>query len=343
MRILIIGGTGLISGPITKYLLARGDQVVHFNPGDRAAPPAEVQTILGDRCNREEFEARLADESFDAVIDMFCFNAGDAESDVRTFAGRTEHFTFCSTVCVYGEDFPHSVFIKEDHPRNPIGKYPCGKAAAEEVFEAAFSRGDLPVTIMRPSRVLGPTVVLKHNTGAVRNNTIVADSTWDRLEQGLPILCSGDGLGMFQPCFCDEAAVGLVHALCREETIGEAYNMVHPDVITWREFYGVAAASLGQAAHILYAPASWIIAQDPGRFLELWMIHKHHGVYSTEKIRRVIPEFRPWIPLRDGLGEILRAMKDRNEWVRWQDEPDFSAIIETVAGWGAEPEIVDLR
>jgi nucleoside-diphosphate-sugar epimerase len=336
MRILIIGGTGLISGPTTKGLLTRGDQVVHFNRGWQATPPPEVQTITGDRRNTEEFETRFADEYFDAVIDMVCYNAGDAESDVRAFSGRTRHFIFCSTVCVYGDRVPHSVFIDEDHPRIPISKYARGKLEAEQVFQDAFARGALPATVMRPTRVYGPTAELRHNTGA-------ADSTWDRLEHGLPILCSGDGLAMFQLCHCDEVATAFVHALCREKTIGEAYNVTPQDVITWREFYGVAAASMGQVAHLLYAPASWIIAQDPHRFLELRTIFKHHGVYSTDKIRRDVPEFGHWIPLQDGLAATLQGMKARNEWPRWQDDLQLSRILETVGSWGVEPEIADFR
>jgi len=33
MKILIIGGTGLISTAITRFLLERGDDVTHFNRG----------------------------------------------------------------------------------------------------------------------------------------------------------------------------------------------------------------------------------------------------------------------------------------------------------------------
>lgn len=49
MRVLIIGGTGLISKGITKQLLAKGEaEVVHFNRGSREAPEG-VGTIVGDR------------------------------------------------------------------------------------------------------------------------------------------------------------------------------------------------------------------------------------------------------------------------------------------------------
>ena len=35
MKVLIIGGTGLISTPITRMLIDRGDEVTLFNRGQR--------------------------------------------------------------------------------------------------------------------------------------------------------------------------------------------------------------------------------------------------------------------------------------------------------------------
>ena len=50
MRILIIGGTGIISTGITRLLVERGDDVVLYNRGQR---PSQVEggytTITGDR------------------------------------------------------------------------------------------------------------------------------------------------------------------------------------------------------------------------------------------------------------------------------------------------------
>ena len=335
MRVLIIGGTGLISGAVTRELLARGDEVVHFNRGLRESAPA-VEAITGNRHDHAAFETRLARESFDAAIDMVCYDAGDARSAVRALAGRTLHFIVCSSVCVYGADVPHNVYIGEDHAHDPVSRYASGKAEAESVFREAYGRGDLPVTIMRPTRVYGPTAMVRHNTGAI-------DSTWDRLEHGLPVLCSGDGLGLFQPCHCDEVAKAFAYALGRESTVGQAYNVAHRDVITWREFYGRAAAAMGQPARLLYAPAAWIIARNPERFNELKTIFQHHGVYATDKIRRDVPEFRHWIPLEEGLHQALRAMKARGEWQRWQDDEELSRIIRTVENWGVHPDTVDYR
>src|SRR5580692_1934953 len=110
MRVLLIGGTGLISRGIVKHLLARGAEVTVFNRAEREDTlPAEVKRIVGDRDLAEDFERRFAATRFDVIIDMICFTPEQAASDVRAFGGRCEQFIFCSTVCTYGLKIPPRV------------------------------------------------------------------------------------------------------------------------------------------------------------------------------------------------------------------------------------------
>lgn len=148
MKVLIIGGSGLISTAITRQLLTRGDTVTHYNR--RRTPlrvEGAVQTVAGDRTDFATFEAQMAaTERFDCVIDMVCYLPAEAESVVRAFAGRTDHYIFCSTVDVYTKpaaNYP----IREDAERkpDPAFGYAYDKAACEEILLAAHA----PVAICR--------------------------------------------------------------------------------------------------------------------------------------------------------------------------------------------------
>src|SRR4051812_2203119 len=103
MNVLLLGGTGLISTGIVKQLLKRNAKITLFNRGQREnrLPPG-IDVITGDRNDLEGFEREMKSRKFDAVIDMICFNARQAESAVRAFAGRCDHYIFCSTVVTYG-------------------------------------------------------------------------------------------------------------------------------------------------------------------------------------------------------------------------------------------------
>ena len=109
MRVLIIGGTGLISTAITRTLIARGDDVTLYNRGQTDADiPEGYDTIIGNRKDYAAFETEMAEAGgFDAVIDMIGFVPADVESAVRAFRGNIRQFIFCSTVDVYTKPAAH--------------------------------------------------------------------------------------------------------------------------------------------------------------------------------------------------------------------------------------------
>ena len=164
MKILILGGTGLISTQITQQLLARGDEVWHFNRGQRGTGfggvqfergvqhPQMLHTVKGDRKNAAAFEAQMRElPMFDCVMDMIGFAPEDAESDVRAFANRCGHFIFCSTVDVYAHPQPNAQLpYHEDAPQFGRNKYAADKVACERVLQHAPQRGDLNVTLFGP-------------------------------------------------------------------------------------------------------------------------------------------------------------------------------------------------
>ncbi|MDE0689557.1 MAG: NAD-dependent epimerase/dehydratase family protein [Candidatus Poribacteria bacterium] len=90
MRVLIIGGTDLISTAITRTLIARGDDVTLYNRGQTKADiPERYNTITGNRKDSAAFEAQMKEAgNFDAVIDMIGFVPADIESAIRAFRGN---------------------------------------------------------------------------------------------------------------------------------------------------------------------------------------------------------------------------------------------------------------
>jgi nucleoside-diphosphate-sugar epimerase len=70
MRVLFIGGTGVISSACSELALQRGIELYLLNRGrsDRPAPPA-AHVITGDIRDVSAARAALRGLSFDAVVD----------------------------------------------------------------------------------------------------------------------------------------------------------------------------------------------------------------------------------------------------------------------------------
>ena len=80
MKVLIIGGTGLISTAITRCLIERGDAVTLYNRGQTDTDiPEGYNTITGNRKDYAAFESFVHCNDIDAFYDDY---------DTTQLAGR---------------------------------------------------------------------------------------------------------------------------------------------------------------------------------------------------------------------------------------------------------------
>jgi nucleoside-diphosphate-sugar epimerase len=247
MRILIVGGTGLISTAITRLLVARGDDVTLYNRGVTESQMASgLERIRGDRTEYAAFEAQMAEAgSFDCVIDMVCYKPEEAESAIRAFQGRIGQYIFCSTVDVYtkpAQRYP----VQEDAERQPARSFPYafGKAACERVLESAHQRGEFPVTVIRPAHTYGEGGGLIHTLG------------WrtyylDRVRKGKPIIVHGDGTSFWATCHRDDVGRAFVGAVGNEKAFGQAYHAAGEEPMTWDAYHQGVAEAMGAPEPIL--------------------------------------------------------------------------------------------
>ncbi|MBS0664335.1 MAG: NAD-dependent epimerase/dehydratase family protein [Verrucomicrobia bacterium] len=324
MKVLIIGGTGLISSGIVKALQARGADITVYNRGQTDDRLDAVRHLRGDRNDFGAFEREMAATgAWDAVIDMICFRPDQAESDLRAFAGRCAHFIFCSTVCTYGNT-QTIVPTLETTPQQPHSTYGRDKVACEQRFLRAQAEGRMNVTIFRPSHTYGP-------GGNVINNLGWAPTFVDRLRQGRPILVSGDGHGLWQSAYSEDVGVGFAHAVGRSKCFGEAYNIVGGEVVTWDDYTRRTAAAIGAPEpRIVHVPTDFLLAVDRPRFSALEEIFRYHGVYSNAKVQRDVPEYRPAMPYEEGVRRTVAWMDRHGKIAPAESDPMEDRLV---AAW----------
>ena len=333
MKVLIIGGTGLISGGIVEHLLARGAQVTMYNRGQRANTlPPQVEQLTGDRKNLKQFEQTFEKSRFDVVIDMICFGPEDAESDVRAFGGRCEQFEFCSTVCAYGVKVPPEIVIDESFLPEPISAYGKNKLACEQIFQRAHDQGKFKTTIVRPSHTYGP-------GNSLIDQMEFDSAVWDRVERGLPVLCAADGLGLWVSTHRRDCGMLFAYAAMNPKTFGEDYNATRDENFTWRDYYRQAAEALGKQAELVFVPASWVIAKNPKRFNFLAEITQFHGAYSSAKAKAHVPEFQARIGFVEGARETLADVRRRGAWRDSTKDLEYEALVNEALKAGFSTDI----
>ena len=94
MKVLFIGGTGLISSAATSLAVERGIDLYLLNRGSYPGRAHGATTITVDVHDEAATVRALAGHRFDAVVDWVAFTPADVERDLRLFRERTGQFFF---------------------------------------------------------------------------------------------------------------------------------------------------------------------------------------------------------------------------------------------------------
>lgn len=150
--VLILGGTGWLSGRIARRMLMNGATVMCLARGGRPSPEG-ASLVLADRDDPAAYDA-VTGRDWDHVIDISS-HAGHVEAAVVALGDRTARWTYVSSMSVYSDDAtPGADETAPVHaPARPGDSYDYGaqKAAAENTVRALGDRA----LIVRPGLIVG--------------------------------------------------------------------------------------------------------------------------------------------------------------------------------------------
>ncbi len=323
MRVLIIGGTGVISTGTTPRLIERGDEVVLFNRG-QTEPEFEggYRTITGDRRAFSEFEDRMGqEEPFDCVIDMIAFEPSEVESAIRAFRGRTGQYVFCSTVDVYTKPAGRYPVTEEEERRpSEAFKYGFDKAECERILEAEHDPVSFPVTIIRPAHTYVGRLV----------HTLRSGSYWiDRMRRGLPIIVHGDGSSLWCSCHRDDVARAFVNAIGNPAAVGGAYHVTGEEWMTWDTYYRTVAAAAGAPEpRLVHIPTDVLVKAAPEQAEWCGLNFQFNNIFDNTRARQDLG-FRYTVSFAEGARSAVRRLDARGEMERAEDYPFYDRLLET--------------
>jgi nucleoside-diphosphate-sugar epimerase len=322
MRVLIIGGTGLISTAIVEQLLDRGDDVTVYNRGiseARFPGPSRVHALRGDRKDFPAFEAEMARHTFDAVIDMVAFAPVEAASLLRAFTGRARQIVVCSTVCVYGGPMTR-LPATDDEPHRPVTDYGRNKSAIERTLLAANGKDGLATTVLRPSFTTGEGHTLA-------SAVMFDDSTLDRMRRGLPVIVHDDGTTPWAIAHVSDVARGFVGALLNDKAYGQSYHLTSDQHTTWDGVYQAMNEAAGGGAPIVHIPTSWLYDVAPRRCVGLQFIYQYGSTFDNRKAARDLG-FRTTVPLVETFRRQIAWMEKTGKLTKAADEPFQDLLLE---------------
>ena len=328
MRVLFIGGTGLISSACSPLALERGMDLTLVTRGQSARMdvPAGARTIQADAHDAPALREALRDDvakngRYDAVVQWICFTSDHLRADIETFAGLTDQYVFISSASCYDTPPPHYVAresVTELH--NPFWQYSRDKAECERVLRDEGAAAGLGYTIVRPSHTYGYSDIPFAITSGAHPWTVA-----DRMRTGKGVIMHGDGTSVWTLTDHRDFAVGLVGLLGNPGALGEDFHITGGDVLTWNQIHAHIATALGVdhdalAEQTVYIPSPTLARFDRNAFEGPLLGDKANpAVFDTAKLRAIVPDFdtRHWFA--DGIHETV-AWFEADESRRSVDE-----------------------
>ena len=300
MRVLFIGGTGLISSACTQLAVERGIDLVLLNRGNRANVPAGATSLTADIRDPEATARALKGQRFDAVVDWIAFTPEHVERDLALFGDSTRQYVFVSSASAYQKPVGH-YRITEDTPlANPFWQYSRDKIACEELLVRAYRERGVPITIVRPSLTYGDTQIPMVVNSWQKPYTAVA-----RMRAGKPVIVPGDGTSLWTITHNSDFAKGFLGLLGHQQAIGHAFQITSDEVLTWDQIYHAVAAAAGVEARIVHIASDFIAACMPDMTGSLIGDKSVSVVFDNSKIKRFVPGYCATTPFARGIERTL--------------------------------------
>jgi nucleoside-diphosphate-sugar epimerase len=272
MKVLFLGGTGLISSACTELAIQRGMDL----------------SIL------------TRSKSFDVVVDWLAYTPADIERDLSLFTGRTGQFYFISSASAYQKPPAHYLISENTPLENPYWQYSRDKIACEELLMQAYSKSGFPVTIIRPSLTYGPSQLPLCVNSWEHPYTII-----NRMRQGKKVIVPGDGTSLWVCTWNDDFAVGLLGLFGNPAAIGEAFHITSDEVLSWNQLFSQTFDSLGLSPSLVHIPADLLAAWDDAYTGTLIGDKINSVVFDNSKIKSFVPEFECKVSWAEGVKRTI--------------------------------------
>ncbi len=271
LRVLLVGGSGFLSGHAARALVRAGHQVAALTRGTRPLPRG-VEHLPANRGDTAQCSTVLRGRRFDLTVDFAAFDASDIEALVLGSEATLGAYVLISTGQVYlvtlaaraamigpagaARDADVPAPFSEESNAGPLMAEPdpgtsdhsnwvygIGKRRAESALLAlAPRRGVLPLILRLP-------IVMGEEDGSLRLWAYL-----ERLLDGGPIVLPDGGRMRRRFLWVTDLASTLVRFAGEGLPSGTTYNLAQPEVTTLREVLDVAARACGRPLQVAEAP-----------------------------------------------------------------------------------------
>lgn len=305
MKILFIGGTGVISTASTELALKHGIDLYLLNRGTNTANlPQGAQSIVADINQVDDVKAKLAGHQFDCVVNWINYVPAQVQRDIDLFTGKTQQYIFISSASAYQRPLQNYRCTEETPLENPYWQYSRDKIACEKLLNQAHQNDGFPVTIIRPSLTYGDWQI-----PLALNFWQAPWTVPHRMLQGQRVLVPGDGTTLWTFTHNSDFAKGLIGLIGMDQAIGQAFHITSDEVITWNQAYQTVGKILGVEPKLEHVPSTWLNKFKPGWADGLLGDKSTSYVMDNSKIKQYVSDYQATTNFEQGIAKTIACFQ----------------------------------
>lgn len=327
LKILMIGGTGTISSAITRQLAESGHDLWLLNRGSRKNEvPQGVKQIIADIDETTEVLRQLGDEHFDAVCEFIGFVPAQIERDIQLFSGRTRQYIFISSASAYNKPAANHIISEGTTLANPHWEYSRNKIACEELLMKEYRKNGFPVTIVRPSHT--------YCERGVPLSVHSPKGSWQvlkRMMENKPVIIQGDGSSLWTLTWNEDFARGFIGLIGNPKAIGEAFQIMSDEQLTWTQIYQCVANALDVELKPYYVASEFLAQVAPKEYDFEGNLIGDKSVtvmFDCTKLKRAVPGFKATTRFDEGVRRCVAYLQAHPELQT--EDPKFDEWCDNV-------------
>lgn len=317
MRLLVLGGTGVMGAPLVKLLSEDNRNSVYVVSRHQVKYENNVHQITGNAFDVDFLKSVLT-ERYDAIVDFLWYDENTLPKSLPHLLAATDQYISLSSAAVYvdssqtiDEDTPRILDVVNKMEADKSREYHFIKARTEDIVKSCTSKN---WTIVRP-----------HVTF---NKTRIPLCTWEknvwlfRAVNGLPVAIPKDCLDKKTTFTCGfQVASQIRNLIGKKEALGEIFQLGSEDIYTWGEILQILNDILsekGFGMKIVNCSSEAIAKEIPFMKSRFHYDRLLNRTFSTQKYRTITGDYSNYPKLKECVQDCLAGLSG-GEKLGWQD------------------------
>jgi nucleoside-diphosphate-sugar epimerase len=183
-----------------------------------------------------------------------------------------------------------------------------------------------PVTIVRPSHTYCERGVPVSVHGPKGSWQVLK-----RMMEGKPVIVNGDGSSLWTLTWNEDFARGFIGLLGNPKALGEAFQIMSDEQLSWDQIYHCVANALGVEPKLYHVASDFLVATSP----KTWDFEGNliggksvTVIFDCSKLKRAVPGFCATTPFHEGVRRCVAHILAHPELQT--EDPEFDAWCDRV-------------